>query len=64
MCRTSPLGTRQASEDTVRTQRRMRLRPCQVHRRWPRLAGMTHLHFDNRLRQQLPGDPEEGARRR
>ncbi|WP_200886157.1 protein adenylyltransferase SelO family protein, partial [Xanthomonas euvesicatoria] len=25
---------------------------------------MTHLHFDNRLRQQLPGDPEEGARRR
>ncbi|MBV6841194.1 YdiU family protein [Xanthomonas euvesicatoria] len=25
---------------------------------------MTHLHFDNRLRQQLPGGPEEGARRR
>ncbi|WP_338338231.1 protein adenylyltransferase SelO [Xanthomonas citri pv. bilvae] len=25
---------------------------------------MTHLHFDNRLRQQLPGDPEEGSRRR
>ncbi|USJ00145.1 YdiU family protein [Xanthomonas prunicola] len=25
---------------------------------------MTQLHFDNRLRQQLPGDPEEGSRRR
>lgn len=25
---------------------------------------MTHLRFDNRLRQQLPGDPEEGSRRR
>ncbi|MCS3807062.1 protein adenylyltransferase SelO [Xanthomonas sp. 4461] len=25
---------------------------------------MTDLHFDNRLRQQLPGDPEHGPRRR
>lgn len=25
---------------------------------------MTDIQFDNRLRQQLPGDPEEGPRRR
>lgn len=25
---------------------------------------MTHLQFDNRLRAELPGDPEEGPRRR
>lgn len=25
---------------------------------------MTHLQFDNRLRAQLPGDPEQGPRRR
>ncbi|MCC4587178.1 YdiU family protein [Xanthomonas sp. NCPPB 1067] len=25
---------------------------------------MTQLHFDNRLRRELPGDPEEGPRRR
>ena len=64
VCRTRPFAGGQLLEDTVRAQRRMRGCPCEVHCRWPTLARMTTLQFDNRLRQQLPGDSEQGPRRR